>query len=166
MAAITEQISSMVDKEVEVQYVHPHPRITRMACLWVGKSRWSRSRHHYKAYVATASHRNGTRCRDEKLAKWKCLSTGATAGLRSLDWKQIRRIVGLNPWGEQILYRLKLQAFSLYDRRNEKLGCPTLRVSIKLTLIYIMFSGHVQQRTNCVGYLLGGGGNSACLRRL
>eukprot|EP00644_Phytophthora_capsici_P018373 jgi/Phyca11/130168/e_gw1.91.99.1 len=110
--------------EVAVQYLHPHPQLTRMLCLWAGKRRWSRSRHHYKTFVRTASRKKGFSLRDEQIGRWKDLSRVADKGLQSLEWRQIRRIVGLTPWGEQILYRLKLQAYSLYDKRNAKLGCP------------------------------------------
>ncbi|KAG4239674.1 hypothetical protein PC116_g12331 [Phytophthora cactorum] len=30
----------------------------------------------------------------------------------------------MGPWGEQLLLRLKWQAFSLYDVSNQKVGCP------------------------------------------
>ncbi|OWZ07690.1 hypothetical protein PHMEG_00019883, partial [Phytophthora megakarya] len=53
-------------------------------------------------------------------------SAPAAAGLEEMDFSQIRRIVALNPWGEQLLLRLKLHAFSMYDPTSATMRCPHL----------------------------------------
>lgn len=45
-------------------------------------------------------------------------------GLSRLEWKRLRRITGLSPWGEQLLFRLKHNANSLHDPTSGTMGCP------------------------------------------
>jgi hypothetical protein len=104
--------------------VHPHIHLSRRVSLWITGRRRRHSRRHYKSFVQHAANRRGLEQVRLRARKWAESSPHAAAGLATLEWKRIRRILGLGPWGEQILYRLKARAFSLYDVRNERQGCP------------------------------------------
>jgi ribonuclease HI len=117
-------LAARMQPEVAVHAVHPHPSLSRLVCLWVGRRRWTRTRREYKERVAAANRRRGAKDLGSRLQKWQEESPQMAVGIARLEWKRIRRVVGLNPWGEQLLLRLKLRAFSLFDTRNDKLGCP------------------------------------------
>ncbi|KAE8877885.1 hypothetical protein PF003_g37949 [Phytophthora fragariae] len=101
-----------------ITYVHPHPRLARMACLWVG------NRKAYKELLGAAKKDKGMALSTARQRKWTALSTAAATALEVLTWKRIRRIVGLNPWGEQLLIRVKLHAISVHNPVTAGLGCP------------------------------------------
>ena len=117
-----------VAPSVKLQYVHPHPALTRMVCLWVGRRRWSRSRAHFEQAAAAASRRRGWKERTHRMKDWRHAGAAAAAGVASLEWKRLRRILGLNGWGEQLLYRVKTKAFSLYDPHPDTARLPPPRV--------------------------------------
>jgi ribonuclease HI len=109
---------------VKILRVHPHPALSRQVSLWLAGRRRPWRRQHYKHYVRHAGIRRGLRVETSRADKWKTSSAAAATGLAMLEWKRIRRVLGLGPWGEQVLYRLKARAFSVYDVRNDRLGCP------------------------------------------
>ncbi|KAG3250215.1 hypothetical protein PI124_g5143 [Phytophthora idaei] len=39
----------------KIAYLHPHPRLTRLVCLWVGRRRWSQPRSAYKHKINSGS---------------------------------------------------------------------------------------------------------------
>jgi len=82
------------------------------------------SRRKLKEYIAHNSRSHGLRQGDSRAAAWADNSSAAAAGLNKLEWLRIRRILGLGPWGEQVLYRLKARAYSMYDMRNGRRRCP------------------------------------------
>ncbi|OWZ00893.1 hypothetical protein PHMEG_00027822 [Phytophthora megakarya] len=86
-----------------------------MVCLWVGRRRWEQPRHHYKRIIGKAGNQRALQDLQRRQLKWRRQDARSAAGLEQLHWKQLRRIVGLNPWGEQLLYRVKTQALSLYS---------------------------------------------------
>ncbi|GMF54069.1 unnamed protein product [Phytophthora fragariaefolia] len=101
--------------DATVHAVHPHPHLSRLVCLWAGRRRWTRPRRDYKYRVADAARRRGEAKQAERAEKWNNESREAAAGLNSLEWKRLRKIVRLGAWGEQMLLRLKLHDFSTYD---------------------------------------------------
>ncbi|GMF50394.1 unnamed protein product [Phytophthora fragariaefolia] len=121
---LTRAITEFMAPEVEVTYVHPHPRLSRLVCIWAGRRRWTRTRREYKQRVAAASIRRGNANRKARATRWENESGDAARGLETLEWKRIRRIVGMGPWGEEFLLRLKLHAYSVFDVRNNRPGCP------------------------------------------
>lgn len=90
----------------------------------MGHRRWSRRRSELKARAAAASVRRGTINLDERAAKWNEQNGEAALGMGKLEWNRIRRVIGLSPWGEQVLLRLKWHALSLYDAKHGKTGYP------------------------------------------
>ncbi|GMF51301.1 unnamed protein product [Phytophthora fragariaefolia] len=106
---------------VTVIEVHPRPSVGRLVCLWAGSRRWKWPRREYKQRVADASGKRGRSILKEREANW---SGAAAAGLEILEWRRLRRIVGLSPWGEQLLQRLKLHAYSTYDAKHGTIGWP------------------------------------------
>ncbi|KAE9267640.1 hypothetical protein PR003_g31709, partial [Phytophthora rubi] len=95
-----------------------------MACLWAGNRRWKSTRKAYKKQLGAAKNDKGRALSTARQQKWAALSPAAATGLGSLTWKRIRRIVGLNPWGEQLLVRVKLHAISVFNPVTAGLGCP------------------------------------------
>nr|KAE8946346.1 hypothetical protein PF009_g4031 [Phytophthora fragariae] len=104
--------------------VLPHPRLARLVCLWAGKRRWKTPRRICKAKLRIRAEAKGTAIAATRQGRWAEMSKDAAAGITALAWKRIRRVVGLNPWGEQILLRIKLQAVSLFNPVTAGLGCP------------------------------------------
>jgi hypothetical protein len=58
------------------------------------------------------------------MTKWSARRSDAAEGLGRLHWRKIRRIVGLTPWGAQLLFRVKHHALSVYDPISAGLNCP------------------------------------------
>lgn len=104
--------------------VHPHPRLARMVCLWIGTRAWKTPRKAYKAQIGVTTRTMRLADSNTRQARWEATSTVAAAGLKHLTWRQLRRIVGLNPWGGQLLLRVKLHAISTYNPVTAGLGCP------------------------------------------
>lgn len=139
--ALTTLLTQFMAPDAEVHVVHPHPAMTRLVCLWVGHRRWSRRRGEHKRRFADSTLKRGAMSISARSLKWKELSGAAAAGLATLEWKRIRRIVGMNPWGEQILIRLKHHALSIYDVKNNKMGCPheQCRHRLEVTLYHVFW---------------------------
>ncbi|KAE8914527.1 hypothetical protein PF003_g1942 [Phytophthora fragariae] len=104
--------------------VHPHPRLARMVCLWIGTRVWRTPRKAYKAQIGAKARIKGLADSAMRQNKWAASNAGAAAGLKELSWHRLRRIVGLNPWGEQLLLRIKLHAISTYNPVTAGMGCP------------------------------------------
>jgi len=104
--------------------VHPHPQLARMVCMWAGPRRWTATRQHFKRQLNLRRSERGITRRDQAHRKWKSHSTGAATGLEMLHWKKVRRVVGLTPWGEQLLLRVKHHALSVYNPIAAGLHCP------------------------------------------
>ncbi|OWZ02758.1 reverse transcriptase [Phytophthora megakarya] len=140
---LTDCIKQILGDGVQVRHVNPHPALSCMICLWVGNRRWVLPRRLFRQRIATASRSRGLHSRNRRADKWEQQSTAAVAGLKMLEWNRLRRIVGLGPWGEQLLLRLKLQAFSLYDPVRAQVGCPIKAAFDKTRSTCIMSSGLV-----------------------
>lgn len=123
-AALLRHLTAIAEENFRILAVRPHPILNRLVCLWAGGRRWTRTRKHYKTRNSQPAHRRGVVNKEKRAAKWVDTSTAAAAGLAALPWKSIRRIIGLGPWGEQSLLRLKWGAFSMYDVSQNKAGCP------------------------------------------
>eukprot|EP00644_Phytophthora_capsici_P002167 jgi/Phyca11/114737/e_gw1.27.439.1 len=121
---LTQVLTRVLQPEVRVSSVHPHPSRGRLVSLWTGVQVWSFARKHFRAWLSAAPRRRGSVSLLRRAAKWKEADAKAADGLSALEWRRIRRIVGIGPWGEQILLRLKLYAFSLYDPITGRSGCP------------------------------------------
>ncbi|OWZ22117.1 reverse transcriptase [Phytophthora megakarya] len=124
LGELSRALTRFLRPDVVVQSVHPHPMLSRLVCLWVGRKRWSRIRRAYKDYVATTANNRGAEKLTQVRKKWDAHSGEAQQGLEQLEWKRIRRVVGLNTWGEQLRFRLKHYAFSLFDITQNVWGCP------------------------------------------
>lgn len=118
------KLTQYMEPEVIVHEVHPHQALSRLVCLWAGRRRWAQTRRTFKRRVAAATITRGKAKIEERASKWREQSTDAACGLDEMQWRRIRRVVGLGPWGEQLIHRLKLQAFSIYDVKHDKPGCP------------------------------------------
>jgi hypothetical protein len=121
---LTPQLKLTARSEVTILHVHPHPSLSRRVSLWTAGRRRGHPRRHYTQFVDFTATRRGHAQTRMRARKWTEASDQAAAGLATLEWTRIRRVLGLGPWGEQILYRLKTRAFSLYDVRNDRIGCP------------------------------------------
>eukprot|EP00644_Phytophthora_capsici_P018957 jgi/Phyca11/132647/e_gw1.196.8.1 len=122
--ALTRALSAMVQPEIQVKGIHPHPKICRLVSLWTKVAVWQPERQYYRERILMNKWARAEKSKAKRTAKWFGASRAAALGLQKLEWKRLRRVVGVGPWGEQILLRLKLYAFSLYDPSSGHLGCP------------------------------------------
>lgn len=90
----------------------------------------------------------GVSKRPMRTATWKTSSRQAAAGLALLEWRRIRRILGLGPWGEHVLYCMKARAYSMYDSSNSKIGCPHAECVHEPDVDAYYVSGRVQPLTD------------------
>ncbi|KAE8904742.1 hypothetical protein PF003_g11155 [Phytophthora fragariae] len=97
-----------------------------MVCLWTGTRVWRTPRKAYKAQIGAKARIKGLADSAMRQNKWAASNAGAAAGLKELSWHRLRRIVGPNPWGEQLLLRIKLHAISTYGYNpvTAGMGCP------------------------------------------
>ncbi|OWY92089.1 reverse transcriptase, partial [Phytophthora megakarya] len=86
--------------------------------------RWVLLRRHYRDMVGASSIRRDSLKLAKRSDRWNKLSLRAAEGFSRLEWKRVQRVVGIRPWREQILLRLKLHAFSTYDSSRGQVGCP------------------------------------------
>jgi len=118
------QVQRLVGEHTTVERVHPHPRLARVVYLWVGRRRKTVSRHLFKARIAKKDRERGTGLITKAKDRWASHSSSAAEGLDLLHWRKIRRVVGLTPWGSQLLFRLKHHALSVYDPISAGCHCP------------------------------------------
>ncbi|KAE8987701.1 hypothetical protein PR003_g22525 [Phytophthora rubi] len=104
--------------------VHPHPSPTRMGCAWIGHRRWRRRRSDFRAVVTESSRKKATSSLTHRAAAWATENPAFHKALKTLPWASIRKFVGLNAWGERLLYRLKLRGLNLFDRSASRQACP------------------------------------------
>ncbi|KAG7381121.1 hypothetical protein PHYPSEUDO_006447 [Phytophthora pseudosyringae] len=111
-----------VGETTTVKYVHP--RLVRLVCLWAGRRRWKVSRKLFKAQINKRERTQGMGVGAKAQVKWCRHSSAAAIGLGQLRWHKLRRVVGLTPWGEQLIYRLKHHALSAYNPVSAGFHCP------------------------------------------
>jgi hypothetical protein len=71
----------------EITYLHPHPRLARMVCLWAGSRRWTLSRRHFKHQLGAADRDTGRTTLLKSAQQWRRHSAHAAKGLDQLHWK-------------------------------------------------------------------------------
>jgi len=113
-----------VGTTTRVAFVQPHPRLSRLVCLWAGRRRATPTRQHFKRQLTKRECARGKWTRAKASSKWEDRNADAAAGLEHLHWRKIRRIVGLTPWGAQLIFRLKHNALSTYDPITAGIHCP------------------------------------------
>ncbi|OWZ15269.1 reverse transcriptase [Phytophthora megakarya] len=109
---------------MNVRAIHPHTRLDRLVCLWAGKRRWCQPRHVYKAAAQAAGRSRGKRNIAHRLENRSAEDPDIHESLLKLSWQEMRRITGISVWGEQVLHRLKLRAFRIWDPTTGHQGCP------------------------------------------
>ncbi|CAI5724383.1 unnamed protein product [Peronospora destructor] len=55
---------------------------------------------------------------------WAADNSHIVAGLKDVDWTDIRTITGATVWATQLLYRIKVRAYSTWDTARTVVGCP------------------------------------------
>ncbi|KAG2844210.1 hypothetical protein PC112_g2311 [Phytophthora cactorum] len=68
-----------------------------------------------------------------------------TAALAQVDWTDIQRITRITAWEEQVLFRLKQRAFSVWDATRGLHGCPVDKC-LQRNVIILTRSGRVWER--------------------
>lgn len=97
---LARSVATALRPEVTVLAIHPHPRLSRLVCLRRARIFWHSSRRQYCAAAAARSNREGEASSIRRLTRWKEANRHVCVGLDALEWKRLRRIVGLGPWGE------------------------------------------------------------------
>jgi hypothetical protein len=146
------QLQLTARPKVEITRVHPHPHLSCRVSLWAAGRRRRLPRKHYKGFVKHAATNRGHDQIRQRAQKWSETSATAAQGLVTLEWKRIRRVLDLGPWGEQIIYRNKTRAFSLYDVRNERHGCPhaSCRHEVDVDLHHVFWTCPAARRLRAV----------------
>eukprot|EP00644_Phytophthora_capsici_P006682 jgi/Phyca11/103650/e_gw1.8.793.1 len=121
---ISNAVHHHIDPNIKVRQVRPHPIVSRLAGCWDHANTWRPKRKLIRTMLTRTSRRTGIRSLQRRRERWNEASRAAATGLDSLEWRRLRRIVGVGPWGEQLLIRLKLHAFSVYDPTTGHNGCP------------------------------------------
>ncbi|POM67633.1 Reverse transcriptase, partial [Phytophthora palmivora] len=120
---LLEEVQHSIRVDIILDF-HLHPHLDRIACFWAGKRRWSITRQQARrAAVAARRMRGEQRVRQRDL-DWQAENTAIHDALTAVSWSCIRSLVGLNPWGERLLYRLKTRSLSCYDFTKNAMGCP------------------------------------------
>jgi hypothetical protein len=142
--ALESALAQTANPDVSISHVHPHPCLSRKVCLWLAGRRRPHSRRHYKRYVRHAVIQRGQRVEQAKAVQWKETSTLAATGFTLLEWKRIRRVLGLGPWGEQSLYRLKARASHCTMYCTSDWGARMTNVHMKWMWTFITSFGRVR----------------------
>ncbi|OWZ13403.1 reverse transcriptase [Phytophthora megakarya] len=119
----------MLDLSARVVYQHPHPLLSRLVCLWVGKRRWTQKRAHFKRAIAKASKQRCFTAKAERENNWRVTGGSIGAIISGLEWKRLRRILGLNARGEQLLFRNRHGALSTWNPITQVPGWALLKQS-------------------------------------
>ncbi|EGZ13047.1 hypothetical protein PHYSODRAFT_413397, partial [Phytophthora sojae] len=121
---LVQALAAYAGHVVKIFAVYPHPKLSRLVCVRAGRARKKLRRRHYKDAARTAPRRRGARGTTNRQATWVSDSEEIGRALQTYSWADIRKIVGVSPWGEQLLFRIKQRAFSRYDPVNRCPGCP------------------------------------------
>ncbi|KAE9115952.1 hypothetical protein PF010_g9139 [Phytophthora fragariae] len=135
-------VHAAVGGDVRVLWVHPHRHVDRMVRLWKGPNRGPHSWQAYKRILQHSMNTKGARRVSRGTGKWAQLSAEAAQGVEALRWTDIRRIVGLNPWGEQLRLRIKHHALSIFTPLEAGFCCPHIQCvnERRVTLHHIFWS--------------------------
>ncbi|OWY94824.1 Secreted peptide, partial [Phytophthora megakarya] len=68
--ALTTHLANFLKPNIIVKTVHPHPKLSRLVCLWAGRRRWTRHRREYKARIEEAKTRRGIEKLKSRRAQW------------------------------------------------------------------------------------------------
>ncbi|EGZ27490.1 hypothetical protein PHYSODRAFT_432965, partial [Phytophthora sojae] len=107
--------------DVDILSVLPDPALSRVVMLWTSVNC---TRDTFKRVVLATSRRHGAQDIDGRKSDWKADHPAICAALTKVDWLDLRRITGATVWSVQVLYRLKLRAFSYWDEVHGRPGCP------------------------------------------
>ncbi|KAE8993651.1 hypothetical protein PR003_g20020 [Phytophthora rubi] len=87
---LVDQLAGRLGPDRALGWVHPHPRVSRLVCLWVGKRRWSGSKAGYKTRIAARSRQKAAHTRQATKEKWMHANPTAAHGLEKVQWTSIR----------------------------------------------------------------------------
>ncbi|OWZ08310.1 hypothetical protein PHMEG_00019166 [Phytophthora megakarya] len=75
--------------------------------MWANGRCYARSRASFKNSVRTAQRRRGAYEVLRRQAAWNNECPALGAALQSVKWETIRKLMGVSPWGKQLLQRIK-----------------------------------------------------------
>ncbi|TDH68350.1 hypothetical protein CCR75_006747 [Bremia lactucae] len=107
-----------------VTSVLPHPNFSCSICILVNHSRWTFTKAQFRNRIAERRNRIAADKADTAQACWNKLNSTIASGFVDLKSKHLWNIVGINAWGEQMIYRLKRYALSAYNPLTKRIDCP------------------------------------------
>lgn len=105
--------------------ISPHPDITRMLPLWVGKRRWAQSRKRYKALINRQRDQVASIARKGIDEKWTAQHPRVAKAIRGLSWNDINRMEGVTAYQTQNICRLKLHRLRLWAGPDKGFRCTS-----------------------------------------
>ncbi|OWZ11685.1 reverse transcriptase [Phytophthora megakarya] len=122
-AHLLNAIQGFAGIDVQITAVHPHPSLSRCVYLWACKKRWRQNRRGWKEAATAAARRRGVLEVSRRGTSWNIDSETIGTALDTVSWIGIRQLVGVSPWGEQLLHRIKFHAFTHWDSTEQCPGC-------------------------------------------
>ncbi|KAE8904853.1 hypothetical protein PF007_g14038 [Phytophthora fragariae] len=107
--AALQELRRFAGTDVAISSILPDPALSRVVTLWTSVNC---TRDTFKRVVLVTSRRHGAQDIDGRESAWKADHPAICAALTKVDWLDLRRITGATVWNAQVLYRLKLRAFS------------------------------------------------------
>ncbi|KAG3063109.1 hypothetical protein PI125_g24402 [Phytophthora idaei] len=118
-------IAQMLQVSESSVWVSPHPTLTRMRPLWVGKRRWKRSRKQYRAMLSTKSIKKALEGQKEVVHKGREQHKALADALELLTWKQFHHVEGLTQYRKQNWLKLKAWKLRLWRRDVKGYRCAS-----------------------------------------
>ncbi|KAG3081054.1 hypothetical protein PI124_g19474 [Phytophthora idaei] len=103
MRQLKQYVKSSLRPDIAVQEVFTDPRMSRLVSSWPRRKGQTETKKHFKQAVSITSRRRGAASLTRRQQKWEKADRNAISGLTNLKWKWIRRIVGIEQWGEKLL---------------------------------------------------------------
>jgi ribonuclease HI len=104
---------------------HAHPWFTRLVQIYGGHQRWTVSRRHLKRYLARKRNEVGRAQRDkDSESSAQPVQSQFSSGLKQLKWIQVHKLIGMNTYERQLIFRLKAGKISTWNHRDGNKTCP------------------------------------------
>ncbi|CAI5722515.1 unnamed protein product [Peronospora destructor] len=110
-------------QQCRIEKIGPHPALHRLVDMRRRKGAKPNTRQYYNDAVRASERRIGLQEVANRKKTWTA-DNSLIAELGEVDWTDIRTVTGATMWATQLLYRIKVRAYSTWDIARTVVGCP------------------------------------------
>jgi ribonuclease HI len=116
-------IAAFLEEDEATVVVSPHPWLTKMSPLWVGRRRWAQTRKQYKKIINKRQEDARREARSKLEAGLRVDHDRFAKAVHGLEWGKIYRMEGVTAYQTQNIFKLKVNRLRLWADNERGFQC-------------------------------------------